>query len=81
MRISYSNFKNEFPGILLQVVGRLVAPLPSPYTVAMQPARLLQERASKAGYHLNFVHVTEAEQTFTVHAFINAYLLARFLFK
>lgn len=56
-----------------------MAPLPSPDTVPIQPARALFEKASKAGYTLKFevVSIPEQEQDFAVHAFINSYLLAR----
>ena len=55
-----------------------MGPLPDPDTVAIQPTRLLLERASKMGCTLKFHSIAQEDHTFDVHAFIDLYLLARY---
>jgi hypothetical protein len=60
-----------------QVMHRMMAPLPDPNTVALQPSRLLLEKAAKRGCTLKFHTEPQDDHSFTVHAFIDLYLLAR----
>ena len=62
---------------VLQVLDSLMAPIPSPHTVALQPARVLLEKAAKSGHILKFQVIRQKDQTFLVHAFIDMFLIAR----
>jgi len=55
----------------------MVAPLPDPNTVALQPSRLLRESAAKRGCTLRFHTEPQDDYSFNLHAFIDLYLLAR----
>ena len=56
----------------------MIGPLPDPDMVAIQPTRLLLEKASKLGCTLKFHSVPQEDCTFDVHAFIDLYLLTRY---
>ena len=61
----------------MQVMRSVVAPLPDPETVPIEPTRLLRETAAKKGCTVRFLEVKEEDHSFTVHVFINHYLLVR----
>ena len=61
----------------MQVMRRVIAPLPDPDTVPIEPTRLLREIAAKKGCTVRFLEVKEEDHSFTIHVFVDQYLLAR----
>jgi len=61
-----------------QVMRGVITPLPDPNNVPIEPTRLLRETASKANSNVKFDVVPQEDRSFTVHVYIDTYLLARY---
>jgi len=68
-----SNFKVDH---VFQVMRGVITPLPDPNNVPIEPTRLLRETASKANSNVKFDVVPQEDRSFTVHVYIDTYLLA-----
>lgn len=56
-----------------------MSPLPNPETVALHPVRVLVEKASNRSFVLKFNCLRRTDHAWNIDAYINLYLIARYL--
>lgn len=61
----------------LQVLHRMLTPLPAPETVARNPVRVLFEKASQRHCRLQFRVTRQPDKLYNVDVFVSLYLISR----